>query len=226
MRRITSPLFDWLFVITGGLVFALPFVFIMGEQRLSRGDTIRWYFWVNALISSPHVYGTYVRLQRKINEKKISLHLGFPAYFVIVGLMYVAAHFNYLIEAMTIINVWQSFHYLRQTYGVGCLYGLRNKMDKTMIKLRYWAYHLAMPALIFGRWDTIYQAWGGKTYTFRPVHFGEHFMTAMWGIAAIGVLIGLYVEYKNFRLNIAFSKNNTGRRRLTIFRMNFNECLH
>ena len=66
VRRITPPLFDWFSIITGGLLFALPFVLMMGEERLSRGDTIRWYFWMNALISSPHVYATYVRLQRKI----------------------------------------------------------------------------------------------------------------------------------------------------------------
>jgi len=200
-RRITPPLFDWFFIITGGLLFALPFVLMMGEQRLARGDIIRWYFWMNALISSPHVYATYVRLQRKINEEKVSVHLGFPAYFLIVGLLYGASHFHYLIEAMTIINVWQSFHYLRQTYGVGCLYGHYNKIDNTMINLRYWAYHLPMPALMFGRWDTIYEAWGGKTYSFKPVHFNEHFMLVMWGIAAVGILIGLYGEYRNFRRN-------------------------
>jgi hypothetical protein len=111
--------FEWFFVVSGGMALALPLVLWLGETGLSRSDTIRWYFWINALISSPHVYSTYVRLHRKTREGKVTWWLGFPTYFAIAGLLAVVSWQGFFIEAMTAVNVWQSYHYVRQVYGVG-----------------------------------------------------------------------------------------------------------
>jgi hypothetical protein len=196
-RGSSAPsMFEWFFVISGGLVIALPFVFWMGEQALGRADVIRWYFWMNALISSPHVYGTYVRFQRKVNERKVSWWCGFPMYFAIVAALSAVSMSGYFIEVVTAINVWQSYHYLRQIYGVGCLYGRQKECDEKSRKLRFWGYHLVFPALILGRWDTIYQVWGGQTYTFIPVDFSANLMRFMWIIAAIGFYLAMINELR------------------------------
>src|SRR6476659_1617167 len=81
--RITlrgTSVFDWLFVILGGLPFYLPLLFMLGEQGLSQTNPIYWYLWINAAISSPHVYSTYVRLSRKISERRVRWWVGFPLY--------------------------------------------------------------------------------------------------------------------------------------------------
>jgi len=188
--------FEWFFIITGGLVVALPFVLSMGEKALFAQSPISWYLWVSALVSSPHVYATYVRLQRKINEGKAHWVTGFPLYFATVGTLAAATIAGFFVEIMTLINVWQSFHYVRQTYGVGCLYGRQVKFDQFDRRLRWWAYHLWFPALILGRWDTIYTAWQGKTYTFIPMYFSPVVMTILWSVAGIGALIALCAEIR------------------------------
>lgn len=193
--------FEWLFVITGGLAVCLPFVLWMGEDALGRTDKIRWYFWINALISSPHVYSTYIRVHRKIAEGKLPWWLGLPGYFGVVGLMAVGSAAGYFIEVMTAVNVWQSFHYVRQSYGVGCLYGRQEKFDDTDRRLRWWAYHLVFPALILGRWDTIYHVWGGKTYSFIPMDFSATVLTCLWTVAALGGAAALAAEWRLARNN-------------------------
>ena len=54
--------FEWMFVVLGGLPLYLPILLLLGERGLSSNDPIYWYFWVNAAISSPHVWSTYARL--------------------------------------------------------------------------------------------------------------------------------------------------------------------
>ena len=200
-NKLSLALFDWIFVITGGLVFALPFVLLMGEEGLGRSDVVRWYFWINALISSPHVYATYVRLNRKINEGKVHFTVGLPGYFLLVGVLFYASHIGYFIEAMTAVNVWQSFHYLRQVYGVGRLFDGNKNMTSFDRKIRYWSYHLPMPALILGRWDMLYEVWKGQTQAFKPFDFSDQLMTVLWIIAATGVTIGLAGEIKTYIKN-------------------------
>jgi len=63
--------FEWFFVITGGLALFLPLVWWIGEDELNANERIQWYFWASALISSPHVYSTYVRQYRKSREGKM-----------------------------------------------------------------------------------------------------------------------------------------------------------
>ena len=209
--------FEWLFIITGGLFVALPFVLAMGEKALFAQAPIHWYLWVSALVSSPHVYATYVRLQRKIVEGKAHWLTGFPLYFGTVGTLAAASLAGFFVEVMTFINVWQSYHYVRQTYGVGCLYGRQARFDRHDHRLRWWAYHLWFPALILGRWDTIYTAWHGKTYTFIPMYFSPVVMTVLWSVAGIGVLVALCAEVRLLR--------NNGRNYTAVGCLNYATCM-
>jgi hypothetical protein len=196
--------FEWFFVITGGLVVFLPFILWIGEQELNQENLVHWYFWLSVIISSPHVYATYVRLQRKIDEKKVGFWLGFPLYAAIGGLLTLLHGNGYFVITITLVNVWQSFHYLRQTYGVSCLYGTQQVFDETDRSLRWWAYHLIFPYLIIGRWDTLYDAWGGRTYELMPVDFGPTAMRVLFVIAGLGVYTQIVSE---IRLIIKNGKN-------------------
>lgn len=186
--------FEWLFVVTGGLALALPLVWWLGEQGLTRTDLVRWYFWTNALISSPHVYATYVRLARKIRERRVSWLWGLPGYGAAIALLTAASWAGYFIEAMTLVNVWQSFHYVRQSYGVACMYGRQDHYDAQDRRLRWWGFHLIFPMLVLGRWDTVYTAWQGRTYSFMPMQMGTTIMSVLWAVAAVGVLVALLGE--------------------------------
>jgi hypothetical protein len=198
----TSPsFFEWFFVIGGGLMFALPFVLGMGETMLNSVAPIHWYLWIGALISSPHVYATFVRLQRKNMEGKVSYWLGFPLYILTVGILALGSWFGQFVLLITAVNVWQSYHYLRQTYGVGCLYGSQAQFDATDRRLRWWAYHLTFPALVLGRWDTLYTVWNGQTYSFMPLHIPAPIMAALWCVAAVGVLTSLVGEGRLMKNN-------------------------
>src|SRR5689334_11548225 len=104
LRRVNIgevSMFEWLFVVLGGLPFFLPFIFTMGESGLSRTAPIYWYFWMNACISAPHVYSTYYRLGRKISEGKVSIWMGFPCYALWVAILAAASLKGYFIHAMT-----------------------------------------------------------------------------------------------------------------------------
>jgi hypothetical protein len=192
---ISSPsLFEWFFVISGGLALFLPFILLIGERELQYEQFIHWYFWLSAIIGSPHVYSTYVRQHRKIQEGRSSWWLGIPSYVGIVGLLTLIHHFGWFLEAITAINVWQSFHYLRQTYGVACLYGTQRKMDSTDRRLRWWAYHFFFPYLIIGRWDMLYDAWGGQSYSFIPMNFDESLMKLLGAFAVMGVYTQVIAE--------------------------------
>ncbi|MCA9058149.1 MAG: hypothetical protein KDA85_06600 [Planctomycetaceae bacterium] len=201
-RSITVPgSFEWLFVITGGLAVFLPFILLVGEQELEREQHVHWYFWLSVLIGSPHVYSTYVRQHRKIREGHSSLWLGIPAYLAIALSLTLLHRGGVFVQTITLVNVWQSFHYLRQAYGVGCLYGGQQQFDATDRRLRWWAYHFTFPWLIIGRWDMLYDAWGGQSYELIPVDFDDSVMRFLGVIALIGVYTQVIAEIRLIRRN-------------------------
>lgn len=187
-------LFDWGFVILGGLPLFLPLIFWVGENGgPQRVDMALWYYWVNAAISGPHVYSTYLRLGRKIGEGQVSRFLGWPAYLVSVVVLYISHLTGHLAEAMTAVNVWQSYHYLRQTYGVYCFYAPGDHQER---RLAFWAFHGAMPLLIFGRWDTIHTAWQGKAQPYLiPMDIPDVFMRGCWMAFWISVGLGVLLMF-------------------------------
>lgn len=194
-RPLTWPTwFEWFFVIGGGLAIFLPLIFWIGEGELQQEQKMKWYFWASALISAPHVYSTYVRQYRKTREGKINVWLGIPAYIgVVFGL--IAIHYaGFFVEIITAINVWQSYHYLRQTYGVGCLYGGQAQFDLNDRRLRWWSYHLCFPYLIIGRWDMLYEAWGGASYDIIPVRFDDMLLNWLFLLLCGGIYIQVVAE--------------------------------
>lgn len=187
--------YEWMFVISGALAFALPILFWIGEQNLGSEESIRWYFWMGSLVSAPHVYATYFRLNRKIQDRSVSWWIGFPLYFSWVGLLVIALYLGYYVQALTVVNVWQSWHYLRQTYGVSCLYGQQANFDAIDRRIRYWAYHLVFPWLIIGRWDMLYTIWSGQSSdSIVPVNFGPVVMYPLSIIAAAGFYLAIVGE--------------------------------
>src|SRR5205807_10139645 len=167
-----TPVFDWLFIVLGGIPLFLPFLFFMGESGLSKSAPVYWYFWMNAVTSAPHVYSTYCRLGRKIGEGMVTGWMGFPCYALCVGLLALASVKGFFLQAMTGVNVWQSVHYVRQVYGVSRLYGRGEFADARVRRLSYYAFHLSMPLFVLGRWHTLYTVWGGRpSTTIIPVHF-------------------------------------------------------
>jgi hypothetical protein len=201
--RITlrgTTAFEWLFVIMGGLPLYLPFLFLMGERGLSGQDPIYWYFWVNAVISSPHVWSTYARLGRKIGEGKVSRWVGFPLYLAIFGALALASKAGYFVEAMTAVNLWQSFHYCRQVFGVSKLVSRNGKDDQLTQRLMFHGYHLAVPLFVLGRWDVLYTVWGGKASSaIIPVDVSSWIMGLCWALAAVGIGVGLWSEVRTYR---------------------------
>jgi hypothetical protein len=212
-----SP-FELNFIVLGGLPIFLPLVMCMGESMLGSTNPIAWYFWMNATISAPHVYSTYVRLARKIDEGKISEVCGLPTYLAIVFLLSVVAISGNLLQILTVINVWQSFHYVRQVYGVSRIYDRRlgsgngNQIDSQATdpqarnkRARWWqdpsflAYHLAMPLFVLGRWNMLFIAWNGKaSEVIMPVRMPDSLMILCVVLAVLALLIGLNYEWQKF----------------------------
>lgn len=137
LRTAVASGFEWCFVITGGMALFLPAILWLGESELQNETRIPWYFWASTIVSSPHVYSTYVRQCRKTREGKVNWLWGAPAYIACVLLLAAASAAGYFVETITAVNVWQSFHYLRQTYGVGCLYGRQDSFDDRDRKWRW-----------------------------------------------------------------------------------------
>jgi hypothetical protein len=192
--------FDWMFIILGGLPLYLPIILLMGERGLSSTNPIYWYFWVNAAISSPHVWSTYARLSRKITERKVSWWMGFPLYVAICGALLVASRTGHFVEAMTAVNLWQSVHYCRQVYGVSRLMSRNGKDDEATRRLCFYGFHLAVPLFVLGRWDVLYTVWSGKASgMIIPVNIAGWLMGLCWALAAVGVLAGLAAEIRSYR---------------------------
>ncbi|PWU01107.1 MAG: hypothetical protein C5B53_03255 [Candidatus Melainabacteria bacterium] len=198
--------FEWQFVILGGMIFFLPLIMLLSEPTLAGSNPIAWYFWMNAIISMPHVNAAYVRLQRKVSEGKVNAFYGVPLYLIFVALLGVAACFGRYLEFMTAVNVWQSFHYVRQVYGVSRVYSHENRETTLSRRLTYFAYHLAMPLFVLGRWNVLFNVWKGRpSDVIIPVHMPDALMTCCFALAFVGIVLGLLAELLKFRQNLAYN---------------------
>ena len=201
-RRIdfsgVSP-FGLFWVILGGLPLYLPVFWLMSESGISHKIPLDWYFWTNAAVSSPHVWSTYVRLQRKISDGGVSFWHGWPGYAMAVGILATAQAAGYGVHAFTAVNVWQSFHYLRQGYGVFRFYS-RDPWEKQNMKTAYWAFHLTMPFLILARWDLLFTVWRGQRSEFIiSVDFPSWLIQTLGVVAIMGA--GLFIWHTIRRWN-------------------------
>ena len=195
-----TTFFEWFFILMGALPLYLPFLFLLGERGLSGQNPIYWYFWITAIFSSPHVYSTYYRLNRKIKENKIGFAVGWPAYFLIVFGLILAQLNGFFLQAMTAVNVIQSYHYLRQVYGTYRLLGRSQTESKNEMSLSFYAFHLAVPLFVFGRWDTLYTVWGGKASTaIIPVDFSAAFMDFCFALAIVAIIFAVVLEVIKFK---------------------------
>ena len=154
--------FDVMFVLLGGLPLYLPLIWWLGETGMRQTVPFDWLFWANQIVSMPHVWATYARLNRKIAEKKVSPWYGVPAYALILAFLIFASFNGFVLMALTFVNVWQSYHYLRQVYGVGRYFGRQEGETELERKLSFWAYHGAMPLFVLGRWNMLYIFWKGQ----------------------------------------------------------------
>jgi len=195
-----ADLFDIIFVMLGGLPLFLPLAFLAGEQRMTQQIPFDWLFWANQLVSLPHVMASYVRLERKIQEKKAHPLLGSPAYLVILMLLSLATITGHIVVAMTVVNVWQSYHFLRQVWGVDRYFSRYSGESALERKLTFWAFHGAMPFFVIGRWNMLYQAWHGKPSEYIiPVAFPDWLLISLGTLALASLLIGLLSEAFKFR---------------------------
>jgi hypothetical protein len=195
-----NGLFDITFVILGGMFLYLPIFWCLGEATVAKNVPFDWAFWASQIISMPHVWATYARLGRKTSEKKIHWLFGFPCYAAIVGILALATLKGFFLQVMTAVNVWQTFHYLRQTYGVGRYFGRDSMENDLERRLFFWAYHLAVPMFVFGRWNMLYVVWRGKpSDAIIPVSFPEWFLFSCIGLACIGFGLGVYLEVRKYR---------------------------
>ena len=195
-----NDLFGVVFIILGGLPLYLPFLCYLGEAGLRANIPFDWAFWGNQIVSMPHVWATYARLSRKIGEGKVHFLFGAPAYLAVVALLLVASLNGYFLQAMTAVNVWQSFHYLRQVYGINRFFGRPVGETDWEKSLSFWAFHLAMPLFIIGRWNMLYVYWHGKpSDAIIPVGFPAPLLTALWILAGVGLCLGLYLELLKYR---------------------------
>ncbi|HNB24340.1 MAG TPA: hypothetical protein PKZ32_18105 [Candidatus Melainabacteria bacterium] len=197
--------YEMQFIILGGMAFYLPIILFLGELGL-RKETVLWNFWINTLATAPHTSATYVRLQRKIKEGKVHWSFGWPAFLatwaILIG-FWAAGHF---ILGITIAAMWQSFHYLRQMYGVNRIFSGKNEESELARKLNFWAYHLAVPLFVFGRSDMLWHVWNGKpSDTFAPMNVPDLVMVAFAFIAYIGFLLGLISEYLKAKKNSVYN---------------------
>jgi len=206
-KRLTfgrNDRFDVLFIILGALPFYLPIALYLGESGLSQTVPFDWLFYANQLISMPHVWATYARLNRKISEKKVGAIFGWPAYVAILTLLIVATCKGFVLQALTAINVWQSYHYLRQTYGVSRFFARPDGETDLERKLSFWSYHGAMPLLVLGRWNMLFVFWHGKpSDAIIPVSFPTPLMNLLWIVAGASLLVGLYAELLKYRRSTA-----------------------
>lgn len=194
--------FEMMFVVLGGLPLFLPFILFLGESGLAQQQPIYWYFWVNAIVSMPHTCATYCRLDRKIREGKTSWWFGIPMYVGIVIALSLLTVGGYFLVTMTAVNVWQSYHYVRQVYGVSSLYAGDIKTNPADRSQFFWAYHLAMPLFILGRWDVLYTVWNGvPSDAIIPVRIPIVLIAACVLLAAFGFWRGIGLEVKRFKEN-------------------------
>lgn len=199
----TNTYFDIFFVVLGGLPLYLPLILALGETAAGAQQPIPWAYWANLIISMPHTTATYARLTRKIGEGKVNWWLGWPAYMMVLAFLIFATAKGFFVEVFTLVNVWQSYHYLRQVYGVSRYLGRSAEETERSRKLVFWSYHLAIPLFTLGRWDLLYTVWNGKASPFIiPLNIPDPIMNICWVAAGVGLCMGLYGEilkYKNSR---------------------------
>ncbi len=195
----SNSFFNIFFVVLGALPLYLPLVILIGEKAAGAQQPIPWVFWANLFISMPHTCATYARLSRKIAEKKVSYWFGLPAYGICLAFLLIATIYGFFLEVFTLVNVWQSYHYLRQVYGVSRHFGRSKNESQLYQKLSFAAYHLAIPLFTLGRWDLLYTVWKGKASDFIiPLNIPDPILNVCWALAAIGVLVGLTAEVIKF----------------------------
>jgi hypothetical protein len=115
------------------------------------------------------------------------------------------------------VNVWQSYHYLRQFWGINRIFSRGEENTADVNKLSFWAYHLAMPFFIIGRWDMLYTAWKGKpSESIIPVHFPEPVMMVLLFLCVFGFGLGMAAEFLKYK-NSKTEYNCTGLILLVLF---------
>lgn len=189
--------FEWFFVVFGGLPLILLMLAFVGEEQLGQVNPVNYYFWVNAIVSAPHVYSTLLRLGRKIHQKKVSWLVGWPAYLGFCAILAVGAWKGRRLELMTAVNVWQSFHYARQGYGVHAFYNRGPAVDDLQRKLVWLAFHLAMPLFVLGRWHVLWLVWDGKpSDAIIPMSLSPFALEACWALALAGMALAVFAELR------------------------------
>lgn len=201
-----NPLgFEVQFIILGGMALYLPVILFLGEPGLSK-EMVAWNLWVNSLATAPHTSSTYVRLQRKMKEGKVHWFFGAPAFLITLGILTLCWANGHLIEGLTAAAMWQSFHYLRQMYGVNRIFSRKNSETELARKLNFWAYHLAVPLFVFGRSDMLWHIWHGKPSTdFIPLDVPDMVMLLFAIVAGVGLLLGLASEFMKARANAVYN---------------------
>lgn len=195
-----TTMFDILFIILGGLPFYLPILLCLGEANLLRNIPFNWAFWGNQIVSMPHVFATYARLSRKIGEHKVNWALGLPAYLAILAMLVFSNQKGFELPLLTAINVWQSYHYLRQIYGVNRSLVRDPEASDLERRLLFWAYHGAMPLFVIGRWNMLYIAWHGiPSDAIIPVAFPAALMSLLWLAAGCALIAGLAQEVLKYK---------------------------
>jgi len=196
----TNTPFDIMFVVLGGLPLILPLLWCVGETRLAQNVPFDYLWWANQIFSMPHVFATYARLHRKISEKRVAPIFGWPAYIAILSTLIFATCHGFVLYVLTAVNVWQSYHYLRQAYGVSRFFARPEGETELERKLCFWAYHAAMPLFVLGRWNMLFIYWHGKpSDAIIPVSFPLPLMSLLWSIGAVAVVIGLAAEVLKWR---------------------------
>jgi hypothetical protein len=189
--------FQIFWIILGGLPLYVPLFLWLSEA--AAGDPF-WLLWTNQLISMPHTWATYARLTRKISEKRVHWLFGWPAYASMLIFFIIATIKGFFLEVFTAVNLWQSYHYLRQVYGVGRFIARADVDSERTNRLSFWAYHLAIPLFLLGRWNLLFTLWKGKPSEYIiPVHIPEPIMAVCWLLAAVGLFLGLRAESIKFR---------------------------
>jgi hypothetical protein len=193
------------FIILGGMALYLPILFFVGEPGLSK-EMVAWNFWVNTLATAPHTSSTYVRLQRKMAEGKVHWFYGAPAFLITFALLTAFWAMGQFVLGITIAAMWQSFHYLRQMYGVNRIFSRKNSETDLARRLNFWAYHLAVPLFVFGRSDMLWHIWNGKaTETFVPMNVPDVLMIIFAVVAAIGFACGIAGEFLKAKSNAVYN---------------------
>lgn len=192
--------FEAVFIIFGGLPFYLPIMLSIPENFWVGKIPLDFMFWTNWAVSMPHTWATYARLTRKMGEKRVDWWFGFPAYLGILAFLITGYVNGFYLQAFTAVNVWQSFHYLRQFWGINRIFSRGEENTERANHLAFWAFHLAMPYFVLGRWNMLNVVWKGRpSESIIPVGFPEPFLIALVVLAGVGFMLGIACEVEKYR---------------------------